>query len=322
MRCALRCLAFAWVAFVSGASDALAQRSAAAITPDTVTVGGHFRVAVRIEVPPGMRIAFPDTLDVPADVEAAARREMQVDTAMPGIETMTAIYTLTAWKTGRIELPPANLRLLTEQGEETIEIEIPPVTVASVLPADTAGIEPMPVKDVLGPARALLPMLLAALLALLLVLLAVWAWRQRKVPPPVIEVAPGLPPQKRALDALDRLLASGMLERDLRAFYFTMTAIVRGYIGELNRDWGVDLTTAELRARMLGGLRLGAGQSDAMAAAFASRGMRLDALLGRADLIKFARQAASVTDGTRDYDAARRWVQEFDWPMRREERAA
>lgn len=304
------------------ALPAWAQRRGAAVTPDTITVGDHFRVAVRIEVPPGMRIIFPDTLEVPEDVEAAARRELVSDTAMPGIETMTAVYTLTSWKTGTIELPPATLRLLTEQGEETIEVEVPPVNVTSVLPQDTAGIEPMPLKDVLGPARAMLPMLLGLLLLLMLAGLAIWLWKRRRIEAPVLEVTPGLPPRKRALDALDRLIASGMLERDLRAFYFALTAIVRGYVGELNRDWGTDLTTAELRARMLGGLRLGPNQSDATAAAFASRGMRLDALLGRADLIKFARQAAGAQDGARDHEAARRFVQEFDWPLRREERAA
>jgi hypothetical protein len=299
-----------------------AQRRAAAITPDTITVGGYFRVAVRIEVPPGMRIEFPDTLDVPEDVEAAARREMQVDTAMPGIATMTAVYTLAAWKTGTIELPPARLRLLTSRGEEIVEVGIPPVTVASVLPADTAGIEPMPVKDVLGAARALLPLVLLLLLLLLLAGLALWAWKRRRVEEPVLVATPGVPPRERALESLDRLLSSGLMERDLRTFYFMLTAIVRTYIGELNRDWGVDLTTAELRARMLAGLRLGGGQSDAQAAAFASRGMRLDALLGRADLIKFARQPAALQDATRDHEAARRWVREFDWPVRREERAA
>lgn len=303
-------------------APASAQRRGAAVTPDTITVGDRFRVAVRIEVPPGMRIIFPDTLEVPEDVEAAARRELVSDTAMPGIETMTAVYTLTSWKTGTIELPSAKLRLLTEQGEETIEVAVPPVNVISVLPQDTAGIEPMPLKDVLGPARALLPMLLGLLFLLLLAGLAIWLWRRRGTEAPVLEVTPGLPPRKRALDALDRLIASGMLERDLRAFYFALTAIVRGYVGELNRDWGTELTTAELRSRMLGGLRLGASQSDAMAAAFASRGMRLDALLGRADLIKFARQAAATQDGARDHEAARRFVQEFDWPLRREERAA
>lgn len=313
-------LACAW--FAATATHATAQRHGAAVSPDTVTVGGRFRVAVRIEVPPGMRISFPDTLDVPADVEAAARREMQSDTAT-GVETLTAIYTLAAWKPGTIELPPAKLRLMTEDANETLEIALPPVTVMSVLPADTAGIEPMPLKDVLGPDRALLPLLLALCLALLLLALAIWAWRRRRLDASSIEATPAVPPRQRALEALDHLLASGLLERgDLRAFYFAVTAILREYVAAVNPEWGTDLTTAELRARMSGRFRFSGQAADVAAPAIASRGVRLDALLVHADLIKFARHGAAPGEARGDLETARRWVEEFDWPMRLEEWAA
>lgn len=302
---------------------ASAQMYGAALEPDTVTVGGHFRVAVRVEVPPGMRILFPDTLDVPDQVEAAATRVMQSDTAASGVETLTAVYTLAAWKPGTIELPPAQIQLLTEAGPETIAAPVPAVTVRSVLPADTAGIEPMPLKDVLGPDRALLPLLLALLLGLALLGLGIWAWRRRKPASDAFDAAPGIPPRERALGQLDRLLASGLLERgDLRSFYFSMTAIVRAYVGSLSRDWGTELTTAELHSHMLSRFGMHDAPAARAAADLASQAARLDALLQYADLVKFARHGGAAANARRDCDSLRHWIEDFDWPPRQQERAA
>ncbi len=88
-----------------------AQEVRTAVVPDSILVGDIFRVAVRVTVPAGVVVVFPDTLAVPDDVEAAARRELSVDSTADGEVSYTAVFPLAAWRPGSIELPPARLTL-------------------------------------------------------------------------------------------------------------------------------------------------------------------------------------------------------------------
>ncbi len=153
------------------AQNAAAQQARTKLVPDSVTVGDVFRATVRVAAPVGARVVFPDTLEVPENVEATARREVTVDSSRAGVRTYIASFPLAAWKPGSVQLPTATVRIELPDGGRTVEVEadFPRLRVHSVLPVDTAGIQPRPPKDVLGPSRLLWPAavglgLLAALL--------------------------------------------------------------------------------------------------------------------------------------------------------------
>jgi hypothetical protein len=276
------------------AAPAAGQSPQAAVVPRTITVGDVFHAAIRMDSPPDADVVAPQSLALPADVEMAGVREIRVDTA-GGVRRITLIYPLTAWRPGAYTLPELSLSLATAEWERSVAVQIPPFEVTSVLPADTAGIEPRPAKDVLGASRVWWPILVLLLLAALAAL-AVWAWRRRRRPQVAGAAVVRVSPRDAALARLDELAASGHIERgDLRAFYASLTETLRHYVTTIDPAWGVDLTTRELSARMRA-----AGHAEAL---------DLTRILGTADLVKFARATVAPAHAAADLAAARAWVQ-------------
>jgi hypothetical protein len=280
-----------------GAAHGAAQQPRAAVVPESITVGDVFHAAVRIDLPEGARLAAPDSLDLVEDVEQAGRREVRIDTA-GGARQATVLYPLAAWRPGSYALPPVTLRLTDARRDTTLRVPLPAFDVSSVLPADTAGIEPKPAKDVLGANRLWWPILLALLIAALIAaaLYVWWKRRRRAVEEPVV-FTPAVPPLEVALAQLAALRREGLIERgELRLFYERLTETLRHYAAAIEPRWSVDLTTSELAAR----LRADAGMQDAL---------ELTRILGTADMVKFARATTTKDNASRDLDAARAWVE-------------
>ncbi|HEX6938301.1 MAG TPA: hypothetical protein VF158_02735 [Longimicrobiales bacterium] len=273
---------------------------AVAVAPDTVRVGDIFRAAVRVDLPPGYRAEFPDSLVLGDAVEQAGRRGGRDETLPDGTRRITVVYPLSAWRPGAVALPAVPVRLTGPDGERTVEARLPGLTVRSILPADTTGLHPRGPKDVLGASRTRWPLLVALLVGAVAVGgMLYWRRRGRDLPLPV---APPIPPRERALSALDRARASGLLEAGrFKPFYSLVTAAVRLYLEALNADWGTELTTTELIERAGRGMR----PEDVAA---------LERLLGSADLVKFARRRPTPEEALSDWEAARAWVLAFDAP--------
>ena len=306
--------ALALFAFVCSAAAARAQapRPSTAVVPADITVGDVFRAAIRIEAPAGAEVVFPDTLLVPADVEAAGRREVRIDSAAAGSGLLihTAVYPLTAWRPDTVSLPSAAVAVRGAAGEWVVEARFAPFAVASVLPADTTGIEPKQAKDVIGPNRVWWPLLLLALLLAALIALAIWLWRRRRARPAAVLAGPDATPRERAFARIDEAIAAGWIEAGrIKEFYTAIAEALRLYVAELERGWSPDLTTSELVGRMRAS---GAGAGAA----------ELAVLLERADLVKFARARPDRTAALMDARSARGWVERFDGPPAELERAA
>jgi hypothetical protein len=295
----------AWVLALAlfAVSGATAQEVRVAVTPDTVTVGDVFHAAIRVEVPAGFRLEPPDSLPISGDIENAGRR---IDTTEPiegGGERITVAYPLTAWKPGPIDLPALTLRLIGPgETPRTLNVRLPAAVVRSVLPADTTGIEPRPLKDVLGADRVWWPILLGLALALAAAAALIY-WLRRRRPVPEAVLTPGLPPRERALAALDRARELGLLEAgEVKAFYTLVTDAVREFLEAVEPRWSRDLTTTELLALLKGEVE--EGQRE-----------RLGDLLQSADLVKFARRRPHAATAIAEWQAARDWVASFERPL-------
>ena len=286
-----------------------AQQPQAAVVPQAITVGDVFHAAVRVDLPPGASVVAPDSINLPADLELAGRREIRVDSTADG-RRATVLYPLTAWRPGEYVLPPLAIGITGDGVDAAWRVSLPAFEVASVLPADTAGVEPQPAKDVLGANRLWWPLLLALLLlALAAAAFYLW-WRgRRRDEEYAAEPMPVVLPREAALRRLHALQAAGLVERgEMKAFYGELAEIVRRYTATINPDWGVDLTTSELAARM--------GDATAARTPAAPTEGAADVLgvLGGADLIKFARGTASSADAWRDLDIVRAWVERTSRP--------
>ena len=111
-----------------------------------------------------------------------------------------------------------------------------------------------------------------------------------------------MPPREAALERLERARTAGLVERgELKPFYVEITAAARAYLEAVDHELGADLTTSELagRARWRGA---------------PSALLELLHLLGRADLVKFARVRPPASEAYADLDALSRWIERYDGP--------
>ncbi|MGH7465332.1 MAG: hypothetical protein ACREK1_09165 [Longimicrobiales bacterium] len=278
------------------AGSAAAQQARGAVVPESITVGDIFHAAARVDLPEGVTLAAPDSLGVVEDVEQAGRREVRIDT-VGGAPRATVLYPLAAWRPGSYQLPDITLRLIAEGRDSTLRVQLPPFNVRSVLPADTAGIEPKPAKDVLGANRLWWPILLALLIAAIIAAALYMWWRRRRTADEPLVFSPAVPPLEVALAQLAALQKEGLIERgEFRPFYERLTETLRHYAAAVEQRWSVDLTTSELAIR----LRADAGMTEAL---------ELTRILGAADMVKFARATTNRENATRDLEAARAWVE-------------
>lgn len=290
-------------------SDAAAQQDPApqprtAIIGDSVRVGDVVPVAVRVVVDRGQRVAWPDTLPLAGDeLENVARVRERVDTLPDGRLEATAVYSVTPWRTGELPLPDLPLRVV--RGNESVRdmtTALPSLDVLSVLPADTAGVEPRPAKDVIGRSWALWPIILAVLALLALIGAIIWWRRRRATAAEVVPLEPPVPPRERVLARLQEARDARLVEAGaMKEFYSRVSDALREYLAAIGPGWGEDLTTTELLARF----RAQVGAEEARS---------LGEVLRPADQVKFARREPDSATAHREWEAARAWVMEFEWP--------
>lgn len=300
----LQLVAIGLLLALSGAEGA-GQQIRAAVSPDTITVGDIAQVGIRVTAPPSAAVSLPDSLPLSGDLENAGRPDVQVTENADGTRTLTAVYPITAWRPGVDTLPPVEVGVEID-GRVLVDTVSLVLTVASVLPPDTAGIEAKPPKDVLGANWAWwIWLLLALAVALAIGLLVWWLMRRRRARPAA--VVPDLSPRERALREMDAIRAERLWDKpSVEPFYERVSGVLRAYLSDVDPRWSRDRTTSELAAAIL------PAASPEMAA-------RLRTLLREADSVKFANARLDSATAQRHYDHARAWIEGFPMPAAAQE---
>ncbi|HET7549936.1 MAG TPA: hypothetical protein VFK04_01520 [Gemmatimonadaceae bacterium] len=244
------------------------------VRPDTVTVGEHFQVLVRVRAPRGSQISFPPGPDSGLTVEAVDPRELR-ESPDSSFTEETAVYTLVAWDTGWQASRLGDLVVTTDGADRRVTITGDSVRVRSVLPADSTLRVPKPARDIVVAGRPWWHWLLAALAALALVALIFWWWRRRRRHAP--ENA-GANAYETAVREFERIASLGLIEAGEPGRYVALnTDAARDYLAaRLGDDAQRSLTSSELLASV-------AGRAEVDP-------RRLAPLLAESDLIKFARR--------------------------------
>lgn len=177
--------------------------------------------------------------------------------------TTTILVKLSAFALGKLKTPTLSLEISAPGGVVTLPVPPTDVEIVSTLPPD-ADKQGANLYDVRPPEEVPVRTwrVLYALLALLALGLAAWAlvkWLNR--PRPVV-AAPAAPPEPldvRTLKALDELAKANLPgQRQFKAFYFRLSEILRGYLGERYGFEALESTTPELldalRSRVTPGL--------------------------------------------------------------------
>lgn len=245
------------------------------VRPDTVTVGQHFELLVRVRAPVGSTIEFPANPDSGASIEALDPRAISTFDDTAAVE-QTARYVLAAWDTGSVHTTLGTVVVTVDGVRREIPIDSTTVYVQSVLPADSTLRVPKPARGILEARAPWWPWLVAALVALALILLLLWWWLRRRRPAPAEIDAYTRAQQSFAhIDAL-RLLEAGERGR----FVALNVEVLRDYLAARVVAAHRSLTSTELLHAMHDEPKL--------------PDERLAPVLAEADLIKFARRPVST----------------------------
>ncbi len=252
------------------------------VRPDTVTVGDHFDLLVRVHAPRGASIGFPVGPDSGMSIEAVDPRTERANADTAGVDR-TAMYKLVAWDTGAQTITIGDVAVTLGPTTRRIPVTGASVYVRSVLPKDTTLQVPKPARDVLAATPPLWPWIVAGLLALLLLLLLLfWLLRRRRRRGDAGAVDPYVEAERE----FARIEALSLLEAGERGRYVAlMVDVLRDYLAARLREAHRSLTTSELlpalRGRHVVPLE------------------RLSPVLAESDLVKFARRRVT-TDRARE----------------------
>ena len=264
------------------AAEAWGQAPRVTIEADTteIHVGDPLALRLAVEHAPDLSVRWPDSLSL-GSFEALILEVGETTAAPEGDAVQTpAVLRVTAFELGELEVPSFDLEL-TDGAARSVTVSTDPV----VIGVTTVGLdESGDIRDVKGPraiARDWLLLWPWALLALALAGLGYWWFRRRgsgreadSAGPP----EPARPAHEIALEALDRLAASPLLERGrIKQYHIEVSRIVRAYIEGRYRIWALEMVTPDV--------------VSGLAHAGVDPGTRTDfqRFLEACDLVKFAR---------------------------------
>jgi len=272
--------------FAARAQTQGSQESGLSITSSvdraTCTIGDLLTYTVEVVHAESLRVEMPG---LGANLGGFEIRDYRVHDAQKkdGLIYSKVDYVISTFLTGEFEIPSLRLRYFTpsDSAGKSLATETIKITVESVKPSEAGDIKD--VKPPLEIPRNLwllfrwigLGILLAALAVLLLIIYI--RRKAGKVLLPVREPPPR-PPHEIALEALEELTASDLLDRgQIKQFYIDLSEIIRRYIGGRYFVVAMEMTTTEV----LEGLIDTDLEEDLL------HGFR--SFLNRCDMVKFAR---------------------------------
>lgn len=269
--------------------------------PSTVRLGQPFVLEVVITGEPSVLYTLPKdlelgTLDVRrVDVQRVEQGAEAVTTARIEVALFDAV--------GPAQLPTVIFEAHGPFGRTSLAVPGPPIQVEATAEGEELD-------DIGGPQMLAVFSPAAIWIALGAALLAAAAYfgvrgyRRRRAARPAAPVHVGTP-EERALAALDALEAEGFNDEG-RAFYFSLSEIVRGFLEEVGQLNAREMTTRELVdalvAREVPGLSLA----------------QLGSWLERGDLHRFARIAATHEGAAQDVEKARAMIRSVAAALRPE----
>jgi hypothetical protein len=249
-----------------------------------VTVGDRITFTVLVDHEIGARVVWPDSLDLdPFEVLEARAGLPEVNGER---ERSTAVLSLTVFELGVLEIPSFELEVLSGDGSvEVVSTRRYGIQVLSVGADETGDI-----RGIRGPMAIAISVVRVALFAILLVSLLIVAYqlfrrfRRRPSDDSASDPGPPLrPAHELALEALDRLAASPMLDRgQVKEYHIEISDVLRRYVEARFGVPALEMTTWEV----VGGL-----EREGVEPEFRD-GLR--SFLDRCDLVKFAKVRPDV----------------------------
>jgi len=261
-----------------------AQSFQATLSRDTVPMGEVFELRVRVPVPAGSVVYFPDTVASTAVLESHATVSWEAEAASGGA-TLTLTYPVIAWGAGLIPVPGFDVFVAPSgpgapdapglpggshigawndaptRGAARVQpmrvprrgVWVPPVFGEEQM---EAGAEPMPAADVVGANWHWPSIALGFLFAAGLVALGVRELRRSALEGARERAGAtwtAAASRRDALEQLDALLAERLTAAGrTQELYTRSSGIVRRFVGRMDPALGADLTSSEVAGRLQG----------------------------------------------------------------------
>lgn len=284
----------------------------AAVDRATATTGDLITYEVEVEREPAVSVELADPGTGIAGFRIVDLGQDPPETLASGRIVERRWFRLRADLVGSYVLPALSATYSGAAGDagELATPEIP-VEVESVLPAD--GTEVTDIRDI-KPLRRAEPgrpwlLWLGIALAVLALAAAAWWWRRRRERGDAAPETPAVPPYELAIQELERLRRTDFSNlRELRRYYFAVSAVLRAYIeGRFGLN-ATDLTTEEILSRL--------GEPAPLAIRLDPvQARRLERFLLATDQVKFAAHLPGPGEIDRTYEQALGFVRATRPPM-------
>jgi hypothetical protein len=150
-----------------------APQVSARVTPESPAIGEPVTVTLRVRAPAGSEVRFPALPDSAEAIEPLDPRAVS-DASTGSLVDRTATYRLIAWDTGQRVLRFGDVTVSADGVDRRYRVDLPPLRVRSVLPADSTGRVPRPGRPPLEVGGFWWKLWLGLAVALLV---AYWLWR-------------------------------------------------------------------------------------------------------------------------------------------------
>ncbi len=278
------------------ASRLFAQESgpvsvASSVSKSKMTIGDTVRYAITVKHDPQIKIQWPS---LATNLGAFEIRDYHVADAEEKDDSIIEQvgYVISTFDTGRYEIPPLRIQYQTPpdsmwQALTTQKLEI---YVASILPSEAGDIRD--VKAPLEIPRDWRQIMFTAAIAVTVLAIAalIYVWWRRRQGKSLIPTRqePPRPAHEVALEALEKLRASDLLQRgEFKIFYSELSDIIRRYIEGRYFVIALEMTTSQL----LDNLR--SADVDAEISEL------IRTLLEQCDLVKFAKYIPEAVESER-----------------------
>jgi len=247
-----------------------------------ISLGDLVTVTVEVEHAPGGSVEWPALADTLGSFEVVGSSEVP-PVVVEGRQISARLYALTTFELGELEIPPIEVTVADSGASEPELLSTDPIAVV----VESVGIDESgdirTVKSPLEIPRNWLLLIPWVLLVCAVVALGYWLYRRyrsREQTPGkrIMPAIPARPPHELAYEALNRLEAKRLLEREeIKQYFIEVSEIIRTYLeGRFPID-ALEMTSYEV-LQELKGVGLEPEVLDLFPPFFS-----------RADLVKFAK---------------------------------
>jgi hypothetical protein len=239
----------------SARAQAATRIVSAAIDPTVATVGDRLTFTIVVEHDASLAADGPGFGGDFGGLEVVSVAS-PADDAVAGRTRTTLAYTLTAFRTGDVLIPPVTVTLRGPDGVDALKTDPLRVSIRSVLAPGDTSLRPLKPQFDIGddaPSPAVPALVVAAFAALTAFGYVLFRRAASLRPPPVAApVAPAAPPRPdlAAREALDAIAASGLATSNPPEYYARISTVIRRYLSDRFAFPAFAMTRRELDRHM------------------------------------------------------------------------